>query len=203
MVYKLLHEYEHLIDMDFDASFEPFKGDDIIGFNMLGEEEFVMPNVVYFRANFNTIPQNTDFPITDLTFPIISNRMITILENVKPFKKRVLKTIMVDDTYLGEYLNKKGEVLDGVKIDSSYYGVQFLEFTDAFDKNNSIYKPMRSNPDMPGVIKKLVLKEPQNGFPSMFKIKENLSLTFISEEARIALESNHIKGCVFEEVEVS
>jgi hypothetical protein len=202
-VYRLSHSYDHLIDMHFDASFEPFEGDIAIDVNMMGKEEFQKPDVIYLRANFNVIPAKTDFPITDLTFPILSKKMIHVLEKVRPFKHRLLNTIMVDDTHLTSYLDQQGELLSDVRRDNSYFGLQFSEYTEAFDYTNSIFTPRKSNLDQVGVIRKLVLKTPKDGFPSFFKIKENLTYELLSQDAKEALESNQIKGCSFQEIDVS
>lgn len=202
-VFKLIHDFDHLIDTDFDAVCDIFEGIDTIGFYMIGIDKFEMPNKIYLRANLNTIPYKTDYPIVDLTFPIISNRMIQTLEKVRPFKKRLLTTFMIDDTYLSSYLSSDNMIKDDVRFNSSYFGIQFTEYFDVFDYEMSIYKPLRSQPDLPGSIKKLILKEPRYGFPSIFKIKENLSLILVSEEGKNALETDRINGCKFEEVETS
>jgi len=202
-LYKLLHEYEHLIDMDFDASSEPFIGIDTIGYDMMNTESFNMPKEIYLRANFNVIPNNTDYPITDLTFPIISKKMIDILLSVKKINIKYFQTIMIDDTFLDDYLDENGKLNQNIPLNTSFFAIQFLQVEDVFDYSTSIFKPMRSNPELPGIIKKMVLKEPENGFPPLFKIKESLPNIFVSQEAKEALEEQNIKGCIFEEVEVS
>ena len=202
-LYKLLHEYEHLIDMDFDASSEPFIGIDTIGYDMMNTESFNMPKEIYLRANFNVIPNNTDYPITDLTFPIISKKMIDILLSVKKINIKYFQTIMIDDTFLDDYLDENGKLNQNIPLNTSFFAIQFLQVEDVFDYSTSIFKPMRSNPELLGIIKKMVLKEPENGFPPLFKIKESLPNIFVSQEAKEALEEQNIKGCIFEEVEVS
>jgi len=205
-VYKLLEDNYHLLDseMDFDATSEPFNGRNTIGYDMKVAEDFVMPKEIYFRANLNIIPAHTDFPVTDLRFPIFSNRMIDIIESIKPFSKKLLPTIMIDDTYLDDYKDEYGEFKENVRINTSYFGVQFLErIGDCFNYEKSVYSPLISKPEFPGIIKKMVLKIPNMGFPSIFRIKEKPSMIFISQETKDALERNDIKGCVFEEVEVS
>ena len=193
----------YLIDMDFDATSEAFDNKEIIEYDMTGVEIFNMPKEIYFRANFHVIPEHTDFPITDLTFPIFSKKMIDVIESVKPFPKKLLQTIMVDDTYLEHYLDENGVLKKDVKINTTYFGVQFLEHTNCFNYEKSIFRPLSGKPNFPGVIKKLVLRMPKSGFPSVFKMKEKRSLTFITQETKEALERNNIKSCAFEEVEVS
>ena len=189
--------------MDFDASSEPFIGIDTIGYDMMNTESFNMPKEIYLRANFNVIPNNTDYPITDLTFPIISKKMIDILLSVKKINIKYFQTIMIDDTFLDDYLDENGKLNQNIPLNTSFFAIQFLQVEDVFDYSTSIFKPMRSNPELPGIIKKMVLKEPENGFPPLFKIKESLPNIFVSQEAKEALEEQNIKGCIFEEVEVS
>ena len=76
-------------------------------------------------------------------------------------------------------------------------------YTNAFDYENSDFKPLRSNPNMPGVIKRLILRRPNNGFPPIFKIIEKSSDLFLSEEAKDSLLENDIKGCVFTPIDVN
>jgi hypothetical protein len=47
------------------------------------------------------------------------------------------------------------------------------------------------------------LKEPLGGFSALFRVDVISSSLFISQSAKEALEAAGIKGCVFEEVEVS
>lgn len=55
----------------------------------------------------------------------------------------------------------------------------------------------------PTLVSKYVFKEPKDGFPPLFRVFEKPSSIFISEEAKKVLEANNIKGCIFEEVEVT
>ena len=56
---------------------------------------------------------------------------------------------------------------------------------------------------MPGRITKLVLKEPKEGFPEIFRIREKASELFVLEIFKNKIEESSIKGCFFEEVEVA
>jgi hypothetical protein len=201
-VYKLLHEYEHLVDMDFDATSEPFENKDTIGYDMMNIIPFDMPNKIYLRANFNVVPNNTDYPITDLTFPIFSKNVLDLLNRIQKIEIASFPTIMIDDKFSDDYLDQNRDVHSELNLDASFFAIQFLELSNVFDYTNSLFKPMRSNPELPGIIKKLVLKEPENGFPPLFKIEESLSSIFVSQEAKEALELHSIKGCIFEEIEV-
>ena len=199
-VYKLHYDFNHLMDADFDSFHIEFENSKMIGANMISTRNFELPEKIYFQANFNII-SNYDYPITDLGIPIMSKRMINILFKIKSFKFREIPIVMIDDTFMGDLFNSDGKLVTNVVTNNNFIAVQLMETCIAFDYKNSVYEEDFILPV--GYIKKLILQEPENGFPSLFKIEESLADMFISEEAKNALEKQNIKGCIFEEVEVS
>lgn len=51
--------------------------------------------------------------------------------------------------------------------------------------------------------KKISFTRTKNGFPPLFKMEENLADIFVSQKGKEALEKQNIKGCIFEQIEVS
>jgi hypothetical protein len=202
--FKLDWEYEHLLDMEEDASYIQTSDDDEnLRFYINGIEPKETPSIIYFQANFNVISDESDYPIVDLGIPVVSKKMLKVLTDLKNFEFKEISTCMIDDTFSGKIFNEKKELLDNVPTNRKFITLQILSYTSCFDYDNSVFRPLRSNPDLPGIIKKMVLKEPDKGFPPIFRIKESSSKLFVSEEAKEALERADIKGCIFEEVEVS
>src|SRR3989339_263666 len=201
--YLLNWEWDHLIDMTDDATLISYSDSENLRFVLTGISKDPLPNILYLQANFNVISKKTDFPIIDVGFPVLSKRMISILLKIKNFSHRVIETVMIDDTYFGQLFDEKGLLLSNVPINKEYSALQILEYTNAFDYENSDFKPLRSNPNMPGVIKRLILRRPNNGFPPIFKIIEKSSDLFLSEEPKDSLLENDIKGCVFTPIDVN
>lgn len=199
-VYKLNWDTSHLHDSEYDAYHLTFEGDMLIGANMISTRLFEMPSRIFFRGNFNVIPA-IDYPITSLTIQILSNKMIEILNSVGHFKYRSIPVSFIDDTHKGLFLDENSRVLPHIRANHDYKAVQLLECTDVFDYEKSHYEEDFLLPV--GHISKLVLKEPVTGFPSIFKIEQTLSTVFVSEKSKMNLLNNGIKGCVFEDVEVS
>ncbi|WP_158729633.1 MULTISPECIES: imm11 family protein [unclassified Flavobacterium] len=202
-VYELNWEFDHLLDMDEDCSVIPFEGLDDFRFQISGLDVFTLKNEIILQGNFNVIPKNTDYPIVDIAVPLMSKKMVLLIEHHNQFEMNKVDTTIIDDTFLGVIFDKEGNLNSNIKKNNDYQFVQVLEYIKAFDYDSSIFKPLRSNPEKIGIINKLVLKEPIHGFPSIFRIAEKPSMLFVSDFTKKSLESNGIKGCVFNEVLVS
>jgi len=201
-IYSLNWEYSHSGDSERDAFHIPFENSDKSSTIFLNPRyKDKLPNRILFRANFNIIP-DFDYPLTDLYVPILSDKMISLLTEIGDFKAIFTSVIMIDDTFLDEIYDKSGDLKPDLKTVSSYKAITIVNRENCFDFENSIYKPSELNPSIPGYVKMIVLKPLENS-PPIFRIKEVPSMLFITEKAKLLLELNNIKGCVFEEVKLS
>jgi len=206
-IYQLQYSDEAWGHIDFTknqagAVRVPIDYNSTLDVDMVGIRNVELPNQLFFASDYKIIPA-IDFPKNDIGLTIFSNKMLTIFTNLGDFKFRSLPTIMLDHKEMEAYHIEEGELLEDLKKrNDDYVGIQLMEYTSAFDKENSEYKVSRAIPDMIR-IRELVLKEPEKGFPPIFKIEEDTTMLFITEQAKNALEAANIKGCVFEEVEVS
>lgn len=202
-VYELNWEFDHLVDMNQDCSVVPFDGLEDFRFQLGGVDVYTPKNEIILQGNFNVIPQNTDYPIVDIGIPLMSKKMIFLIEDTGQVKLNKIDSIIIDDTFLGEIYDNTVNFSSDIRKNNDYQFVQVTDYLEAFDYDNSIFKSLRSNPEKIGIINKLVLKEPIQGFPPIFRIAEKPSMLFVSESTRKALESNGIKGCIFNEIEVN
>ena len=203
-VYLLQKEHEHLFDMAYDIALLPYPGSENLKYQLLSTDKINIERRIDFLANFNVVKSNTDYPVVEDDIEVFSKKMLNTIERVGELNVRKFPITLIDDTYIVDNrFDADGQIRQDVPTISYFYIIQILTFLKVFDYDNSEYKVLRSNPNMPGIIKKLVLKEPQGGFPPLFRIFEKPSSVFVSQKAKEALEANNIKGCVFEEVEVS
>ena len=72
--------------------------------------------------------------------------------------------------------------------------MHLLECIDAIDFNKSIYYEEDIAPDD---IQQFALKEPEKGYPPLFRVKGDEFWWFVSAEAKEALEAADIKGVHF------
>tara|TARA_R110001583_G_scaffold41589_1_gene132179 strand:- start:598 stop:1227 length:630 start_codon:yes stop_codon:yes gene_type:complete len=201
-IYSINWDYNHSEDMERDAFHIPFENSDKASTLFLSSRyKDKLPDYILFRANFNIIPE-FDYPLTDLNVPILSDRMISILNEIDDFEAIFTKVIMLDDTYLESIYDETGNLKSEIKTALNYKALTIVNREDCFDFENSIYQPSELNPNKPGFIEKLVLKSTEY-LPPIFRIRETPSKLLITESAKSALEKNDIKGCVFEEVETT
>lgn len=200
--YKITAIKNPRVDADHDAYCLPFKGKDLFGAYMMGISSFEAPERLYFLADFLTIP-TWDFIDIDLTFPVLSNRMLETLTALGKFIYFTIPVTMIDDAYLDNPFNENGELKSGVPISNNYIALQLQEYADAFDYEKSVYRFDVVFPEDVGLIEKMILKEPPTGFTPLFKIKEAPQYLFVSETGKNELERNEIRGCCFEEIECS
>lgn len=204
-VYILRWDYNHSGDSERDAFHVPFAEDDKIAYyfsNPLLYGPELLPKVIYFQANFQVVPYY-DFPLTDLSIPVVSTKMLDALKNVGDFDCLEIPVIMVDDTYLGQKFDENGSLRIEVPSINSYKAIRLPNWISCFDYDKSEYKPSRSNPKIPSRITRIVLKQPDSTFPPIFRVDVVSSEIFISQLAKEELERSGIKGCTFAEVEVS
>lgn len=201
-VYKLSHDYNHSGDSEIDAKVIEFEGSSKLPYYLIDVKTYslnVLPSRIYCQANLSLIP-DYDYPLTDMEIPIMSLKMLEILESVNTFDYYRIPVIMLNDTCL----DLIPEGIDRIPQIDSFFSIRLNEINDGFfDYEKSDFKMSRRLEGQIGRIKKIVLKRPDHGFPTLFRISETPSTLFISYEAKEALEAANIKGCVYEEVEVS
>ncbi|MFY7827952.1 MAG: imm11 family protein [Flectobacillus sp.] len=160
---------------------------------------FLPPKILYFQSNFDMIPQY-DYPYTDLYTPIISKRMLKVLLEISSFDYSAIPVTMIDFTYLEKPFDEEGNLKSDVPVNNDYVAIYLLNHLDIIDFDNSSFE--KGFLDVL-FFSNLVIKEPELGLPSVFKLKDYQVPLFVSSEAKEALERNGIKGCVFEPVEVT
>lgn len=204
-VYILKCDFNHSGDSETDATHMSFKDDKKISLYfsnplMYGDE--LLPEKIYFQADFNLIPKY-DYPLTDLRIPVMSLRMLRVFEELESFEYSLIPVVMIDDTFLEKVFDDNGLLNNKVTVNEDYVALRLSKWMYFFDYDNSDYKPSSINPNIPGTIKKAVLKKPLSGFPPIFRMDRLSSNLFVSAEAKTALEAANIKGCIFEPVETS
>ena len=188
--------------------------DDFMSVHKIDNEDVDLPHLlnsakhsfgrssVYARANLLHLLQ-FDFIANDLGIPVLSPKFIAIsnISNCEDFE--LVPMILVDDTFLSDLFDGKGELKEEVKKVEGYYTLNFIKQRDYCNIEKSVFRKLQSQPYSIGIIRKIVLRQPKGSFPKIFKIKETMSSIFISESMKNLLGDNGIKGCLFEEVEVS
>jgi hypothetical protein len=148
------------------------------GYNVYcqGPTNINLPVPVPFVGLIGYLP-DLDYPCNDNYWPIVSPGMLEVLESVGDFRHSVYPTIINDSS-----------TDDPPGVNESFLILQTLEFLDAFDFDKSEYS-MRSEPKLLfDRASKVVLKEPLDGFPPMFRLNVMKSQLFVSAAAKEALE---------------
>lgn len=202
IVYKLIVEKEERNDMDHDAVCLPFEGEDMLGANMMDIDDFEHPDTLYFLANFDYIPER-DYVDNDVLIPIMSSKLLDLIRGLGAFHLSIIPVNLIDDTYFGERFDVNGSLLNEVPFNGNFGAVQFKQYTEAFDYDKSDFITDELFPEDVSFVRKHVLRTPENGFPAIFKIKEDLRYIFVDHRFKSACEMSGLKGCNFQEVEVS
>ena len=136
--------------------------------------------------------ENLDYILTRPNLPVMSKRMLSVLESVKDFSHQVIP-VVIEDMEMAFF----GSLERSGKVNTDYVAVQLLEQLDIFDRENSVYSPNSISPHGVGRIRRLVLKVPPQGLPPIFRIIENSTYLYVSPEAKAALEGAGITGIRF------
>jgi hypothetical protein len=163
-------------------------------------EPYEVPEPVDWVGFLDKRLHQTDYLYNDLSWPLISKRMLYVLRSVGDFPHKIITTRIYDfgfqnqgrDRFLDHQIPLKGE------FNEDYVGLQLLEYIDGIDYEQSEFRP-RLKPNRLPQITNLVLKVPVNGFPPIFRLNraDQRSTLFVSSTAKEALEEAGIKGLRF------
>jgi hypothetical protein len=140
---------------------------------------------------------DTDYPYNDVSWPIMSKRMLNTLLAVREFPHRTWDVPFVGFPDNAPVMMLEKGLRGGVRHENEFVAVQLLELLDIFDRENSVYKEGFVSPDKVRSIRKLALHVPEEGLPPIFRLKVSPVRLYVSPEGRAALEAANIKGVRF------
>jgi hypothetical protein len=199
--YRLSWEFDHmeLYDGEEEIHLRAFPGSEWIA-GLIEQPPCDLPNPVMFEADFSAL-RDTDYPISDVNWPVMSRRMYYALLALGDFPHRVTPVAMIDDTsFVFESELRflpNGQPKPEVTNFDDFVVIQLLEESDYFDFERSEYKPDPDFPEWVLSVNRYVLSEPPDGFPPLFRLAANSSPLFISAEAREALKEAGIRGTAY------
>jgi hypothetical protein len=197
--YELAQDTSHLneISRNYDAHIVEWPEYRDYTTKFMDPDDFEFPTHDVEFQGYESCLSNTDFPLNNVSWPIMSKQMLDTLLSVREFPYRHW-----DVPFVGFPDNAPVAMLEeglsgGVRHDNEFAAVQLLEQLDIFDWENSVYKidPIFSNEVRS--IRKLMLKVPEEGLPPVFRIKVYPVRLYVSPEGRSALEAANIKGVRF------
>ncbi len=143
-----------------------------------------------------------DYPyIPDVrSWPIMSKRMLDVLLSIESFSHQIIPIVFthIDGILPNDAVRQKASLLirnhdfvilqllehfDGLDRDRT-------EHTSTFDEDDPMVEQIRFTGEM-------FLKEPPNGFPPIFRVKERSTHLYVSAVAKEALEEAGIQGLSF------
>jgi hypothetical protein len=198
--YRLMHDTETMnSDLGSHAQVVPFEGYEEISTDMSDLSEPVeFPNPVEFHGLLSTVRQ-TDFPVVEEGWPLMSKRMVEVLESVGSFPHRVLPTRIFDGD-IGRSLaegNRRFDEQGNFKPEfytDDYVLLQITEYLDAMDLERSVYRRYEPELNMVSGLRKPVFKDIGREYPPIFRSVHSPVGFFISEAAKQALEAAGIRG---------
>jgi hypothetical protein len=198
--YCLMHETEGMnSDLGYHAQVFPFEGYEEVSIAMSDPSETVeFPNPVQFQGLLSTVRQ-TDYPVIHEGWPVMSKRMVEVLESVGSFPHRILPARILDgrigrslvegDRRFDEQGNFKPEFYT-----DDYVLLQLTEHLSTMDLERSVYDYYDPEVNMLSGIEKLVLEDIGQEYPPIFRLAHCPARLFITEAAKQALEAAGIRG---------
>lgn len=187
-------------DLGYDAELVPFDGSENISTRMCRYPESVeFPNPVVFHGLLSTVRQ-TDFPVTSGEgYPLMSKRMVRVLESVGSFPHNVLPARIIEGS-IGRRLSDKDSHYDvNGNLKPEYYTddyvlLQITEHLDAMDLERSEYDGYDPETNLIMFIDKFMFKDIRHEYPPIFRLINSPTDLFISEAAKEALEAAGMKS---------
>jgi hypothetical protein len=197
--YKLKHDAVHIEDTsrEYDAYIVEWPEYREYSIKFMDPDDFEYPNHGVEFHGYESSLSDTDYPYANVSWPIMSKRMLNTLLNVKKFPHRTWDVPFVGFPDNAPELMLREGLRGGVRHDNEFVAVQLLEHLDIFDWENSVYEEGFVSVDKVSSIRKLALHIPDEGLPPIFRLKVSPVLLYVSPEGRAALEAAKIKGVYF------
>jgi len=195
LAFKLSWDSSIPVDRDYFATLQEFPGHaDTV--SLMDTSPLELPEEILFDGIIDEM-RDVDYPSNNRNWPLMSDAMVEVLLGVGEFQYRSVPVKIVDESIPEkDRYDDNGQLLSEIMI-PRFKGIQLLEHTDAFDRDRSEFSTYSFAPDQVRNIKKLVLKIPEDGFPSLFRLSAAPGDMFVSAEARVALEKAGMKGIAF------
>jgi hypothetical protein len=197
--YELDYNLSHLADtsLERDAYIVEWPEYRSYGTKFVDPDDFEYPSHGVEFQGYESFLSDTDYPYNNVSWPVMSKQMLSVLLSVRKFPHRTWDVPFVGfPDNAPEELLRKG-LRDGVRHDNEFVVVQLLEQLDIFDWENSVYEMHPVFPDEVGRIRQLALKVPEEGLPPIFRLNIDPIALYVSPEGRDALEAADIKGVRF------
>ena len=166
--YKLTWDLSHLGEPQWDAVLVSFP-DSGLFCGLEGTEELHIPKNIFFEAHLD---QLSDYPVTNVHWPIMSTRMYDIITSAGDFPHRVIPLTMLDASVpTQERFDETGNPR-ATRANYGYVAVQLTEYSDLFDYHRSLFKARHMAPEQVGSVTRLILREPEESYPPLFRIEE-------------------------------
>lgn len=151
---------------------------------------YELPATVEVMSFFFHLLGKLDYPYNDLSWPIMSKRMLQVLLDVGPFAHKITPLVMINCAAI---VTPDKKIVRSGERNEDFVAVQLLEHQDFFDAENSVYTPHPRLPHRAKEIDKLVLTLPDQ-IPPIFRLSAYPPALFISEDAKVALKSAGVQG---------
>jgi hypothetical protein len=186
-------------DLGYDAELIPFEGSENLSTEMCRYPESVeFPNPVMFHGLLKNVRQS-DYPLTRPSLPLMSKRMVEVLESVGSFPHNVL-SVRITDGVIGRRLSDNDSHYDEQgNLKPEYYTddyvlLQLTEHLDAMDLDRSEYGRYNPKTNLVRLVEKFVFKDIGREFPPIFRLTHSPVDLFISEAAKEALDAAGMKS---------
>jgi hypothetical protein len=186
-------------DLGYDAALVPFDGSDLFDYVMFETDEiFGYPVPVEFQGLLKTVRQ-TDYPVTRPSLPLMSKRMVEVLESVGSFPHNILPTRITDGVIGRSLSNKDAHYNEQGNLKPEFYTddyvlIQLTEHLDVMDLERSEYESYDSELNLVKFVDKFVFKDIGRDFPPIFCLIHRPGILFLSEAAKEALETAGMKS---------
>jgi hypothetical protein len=189
------------VDKNLEYDAEPIPGQNAEQFANISAEpvEFEIPNQpILFQGLLSTLRQ-TDYPVTTgETYPLVSKRIVEILESVGLFPHQVIPVRILDMSttrYLnGDFHVQTGQNLKPDDYTDDYVLLHLTSHLDVMDLERSEYEDYDAETNLIMFIDKFVFKNTAQELPPIFRLINTPVDLFISEAAKKALEAAGVKS---------